>query len=414
MYAREGREQRGQVIADNCVITKRGNWWHVPSQSGHGTYAVNLERASCTCPDFIEWERDCKHMFAVRFTITKTEQNPDGTQTVTTVQVERKTYAQDWPNYNKAQVNEQRHFQEFLADLCDGLPTPPQKNGRPPLPPRDAAFCAILKTYSTLSARRFIGDLEVAHERGFISRVPHFNSVLNFFDSEDSENILHGFVERTAAPLVALEDKFAVDSTGFAGASYARWYDEKYGKPKSEVEWIKLHAIVGVRTNVVTACKITGAGGADCPLLPELVNQTAKQFTIGEVTADKAYTSRDNFDAVIAAGGQFYPMFKTNATGAAGGAFQKAFHLFSLNRDDYMKKYHLRSNAESSFSALKRLFGSSLRSKSDRTMRNELLARVVGYNITCVIHEMYKMGVNPEFVVKPRCTKTEPPAQQLP
>jgi hypothetical protein len=69
---------------------------------------------------------------------------------------------------------------------------------------------------------------------------------------------------------------------------------------------------------------------------------------------------------------------------------------------------------ESSFSAIKRLFGSSLRSKTDRTMRNELLARVIGYNITCVIHEMYKMGVNPEFVVKPRCTTNEPPAQQLP
>jgi len=144
------------------------------------------------------------------------------------------------------------------------------------------------------------------------------------------------------------------------------------------------------------------AGGADCPQLPELVNQTAKQFTIGEVVADKAYTSLDNFNAVNAVDGQFFPMFKKNATGGVGGAYQKAFHLFSLNRDDYMRKYHQRSNAESSFSALKRLFGSSLRSKSERTMRNELLARVVGYNITCVIHEMYKMGVNPEFVVRPR------------
>jgi transposase len=360
----------------------------------------------------MEWERDCKHMFAVRFTLTRTEQNCDGTQTVTSVTVERQTYKQDWESYNKAQTNEQGHFQAFLADLCNGLSTPPQGNGRPRIPPRDAAFCAILKTYSTLSARRFMGDLEVAHQRGFIGRVPHFNSVLNFFDAEDSENILHGFIERTAAPLVALEDNFAVDSTGFAGASYARWFDEKYGKPKSEVEWIKLHAIVGVRTNVVTACKITAAGGADCPQLPELVNQTARQFTIGEVVADKAYTSRDNFDAVIAAGGQFYPAFRANATGGVGGAYQKAFHLFSLNRDDYMRKYHQRSNVESSFSAIKRLFGSSLRSKSERTMRNELLARVVGYNITCVIQEMYKMGVNPEFVVKPRCTKTEPPAHK--
>lgn len=401
------------MIADTCTITRKGNWYHVPSQAGRGTYHVSLERGVCTCPDFIEWERDCKHIYAVRFTITKTEQNSDGTQTVTSVTVERQTYKQDWPAYHKAQVNEARHFQEFLADLCDDLPTPPPRRGQQPLPPRDAAFCAVLKAYSTLSARRFMGDLEVAHERGFISRVPHFNSVLNFFDTETAEGILHGFIERTAAPLVALEDTFAVDSSGFAGARYARWIDEKYGKPKSEVEWIKLHAIVGVRTNVVTACKITAAGGADSPQLPELVNRTANQFTVGEVVADKAYCGRDNFDAVIAAGGQFYPAFRANATGGVGGAYQKAFHLFSLNKDDYMRKYHQRSNAESSFSALKRLFGESLRSKSERTMRNELLARVVGYNITCVIHEMYKMGVNPEFVVRPRCTTNGSPAHRI-
>jgi hypothetical protein len=27
---------------------------------------------------------------------------------------------------------------------------------------------------------------------------------------------------------------------------------------------------------------------------------------------------------------------------------------------------------------------------------------VVCYNINCMIHEIYKMGVNPEFVVRPR------------
>lgn len=390
------------MIADTCTITRKGNWYHVPSQAGRGTYHVSLERGVCTCPDFIEWERDCKHIYAVRFTITKTEQHADGTQTVTTVTVEKQTYPQDWKAYNKAQTNEATHFQAFLADLCDDLPTPPARRGQQPMRPSDAAFCAILKAYSTMSARRFMGDLEVAHERGFISRVPHFNSVLNFFDGENSEPILHGFVERTAAPLVALEDTFAVDSTGFAGACYSRWIDEKYGKPKSMVEWMKLHATVGVRTNVVTACAVTTTSGADSPQFPGLVNRTARQFTVGEVVADKAYSSNKNFDAVNATGGQFFPAFRANATGGVGGAYQKAFHLFSLNRDDYMRKYHQRSNVEASFSALKRLFGPALRSKSERTMRNEILARVVGYNITCVIHEMYKMGVNPEFVVRPR------------
>ena len=38
--------------------------------------------------------------------------------------IKRKTYPQDWPNYNRAQVNEHRHFQTLLADLCSTLPVP--------------------------------------------------------------------------------------------------------------------------------------------------------------------------------------------------------------------------------------------------------------------------------------------------
>jgi transposase len=393
-----------------------GRNWSVPSQSGGGTYTVNLERCYCSCPDFAEWGQDCKHIHAVRFTVTKTVQHSDGSETVTTLTVEsvkKATYRQDWPNYNRAQVNEHGHFQAFLADLCDSLPAPAPRRGQQPLLPSDAAFCAIFKVYSTMSARRFMGDLAEARESGYVTRVPHFNSVLNFFDTEAATAVLQEFIERSAAPLVAVETNFAVDSTGFAGSRYARWFDEKYGKPKSEVMWVKLHAMVGTKTNVVTSCKITGKEGADAPQLPELVTKTSEQFTIKEVVGDKAYTSQENFKAVNAVGAEFYPQFKKNTTGGIGGAYQKAYHLMCLNREDYLKHYHTRSNVESSFSAMKRKFGEALRSKTELAMKNELLAKVVCYNITCVIHEMYELGIDPSFVIKPRCTTNPDPAQPI-
>lgn len=116
--AMNSREQRGKVIADTCTLTKVGRLWSVPSQSGGGTYSVNLERSYCSCPDFAEWGETCKHLFAVKFVVTKTEKNADGSETVTTLTVEtvkKATYKQDWPNYNKAQTNENRHFQAFLV-----------------------------------------------------------------------------------------------------------------------------------------------------------------------------------------------------------------------------------------------------------------------------------------------------------
>lgn len=410
------REERGKVISETCTIQKCGRLWHVPSQSGKGNYSVNLERVYCSCPDFAEYGQACKHIFAVRFTVTKTETNPDGSETVTTLtveQVERKSYPQDWPNYNKAQVNEHRHFQAFLADLCDSLPAPAPKPGRPPTLPADAAFYAVFKVYSTMSARRFMGDLDEAREHGFVTKVPHFNSVLNFFDTEAATGILHEFVARSAAPLAEVETEFAVDSTGFAGARYVRWFDEKYGRPRSEIQWVKLHAMIGVKTNVVTSCKVMERGSADTTQFPDLVNDTAERFKIDEVSADKAYTSRKNFDVVDNVGGQFYPAFKKTATGKVGGAYEKAYLMMCLNREDYMGHYHKRSNIESTFSAIKRKFGESLRSKTELAMTNEALAKVVAHNITCVIRAMYELGIDPDFVIKPRCTTNPEPAQRI-
>lgn len=323
------------------------------------------------------------------------------------------TYKQDWPNYNRAQVNEHRHFQAFLADLCGTLPEPAPRRGQKPITPSDAAFCAVYKVYSTMSARRFMGDLDEAKDSGYVSRIPHFNSVLNFFDREESTKILSEFVDRSAAPLIAVESAFATDSTGFAGARYLRWFDEKYGKPKSEVSWLKLHATVGVKTNVVTACKVTDKAGSDPHQFKELTEKTAEQFNIKEMSADKAHASRDNCDVMEKIGGQFYPAFRKNTTGEVGGAFKKVFHLMKANEEDYAKHYHLRSNVESTFSAMKRKFGEDLRSKTMLAMKNEILAKVVCHNLSCVVHAMYELGIDPEFVVKPRCTTNQEPAQRL-
>ena len=414
----DARQERGRLIVEKCGIRPRGNLWEVPSQSGNGTYLVNPKRDYCSCPDHVETGFVCKHIHAVRFSLSKTQVNPDGSTTTTTVtveaQVERKTYKQDWPNYNAAQVNEHRHFQTLLADLCGTLPPPAPKPGRPPVPPSDAAFTAVLKVYSTMSARRFMGDLDEARDAGHISRVPHFNSVLNFFDSEDAAGILSNFIRMSAAPLAEVESQFAVDSSGFSGGRYVQWIDEKWGTPKREVQWIKLHAMVGCKTNVVTSCRALDKNSADCPEFPGLVASTAERFTIGEVSADKAYLSRKNFAAVDATGGAFYPAFKKDSTGGVGGSFAKAYHLFALNREEYGKHYHQRSNVESTFSAIKRKFGEALRSKTDRAMKNEALAKVVANNITCVIGGMYELGIDPRMIGLAGCTNTKGAAHILP
>ncbi len=44
----------------------------------------------------------------------------------------------------------------------------------------------------------------------------------------------------------------------------------------------------------------------------------------------------------------------------------KLYHFFGLHREEFLAAYHTRSNVESSFSAIKRNFGDTVRSKNRR------------------------------------------------
>jgi transposase len=76
-----------------------------------------------------------------------------------------------------------------------------------------------------------------------------------------------------------------------------------------------------------------------------------------------------------------------------GGLYEKMFHLFSLNRADYLTHYHKRSNVESTFSAVKRKFGEMVRSKTATAQTNEVLCKFIAQNVTCLISAVYELGL---------------------
>src|SRR5258708_12025689 len=166
------------------------------------------ENPVCDCPDFELRNKACKHIFAVAYTVVS-EQNPDGSTTVTETVVvtatKRKTYPQNWPAYNAAQTNEQDKFQALLHDLCVGIPEPKAKSGRPPLPLKDMIFSATFKIYSTFSGRRFMSDLREANQRGYICKAPHYNSSFRYLEDESLTPILQTLSTHIVLPLKALE-----------------------------------------------------------------------------------------------------------------------------------------------------------------------------------------------------------------
>jgi len=398
----EVRQQRGLAIAARCKVKRvRADEWAVPSQVTGHAYVVKVgENFSCTCPDHELRKCRCKHVYAVQYVIER-EENADGTTTVTETltATKRTTYTQNWPAYNKAQQNEKAEFQSLLFDLCKDIETPFQAMGRKRLPLADAVFSATFKIYSTFSGRRFTTDLSEAQEKGYISRTPHFNSIFNYLENPALTPILTKLIERASLPLKAVESDFAVDSTGFMSSRFVRWYDHKYGVVKEEHDWVKAHVMCGVKTNVITAVEIHDRNTNDSPILPSLVDATAKNFTLREVSADKGYLAASNMAAIEKHGATPFIAFKSNSKPSANGSlWEKMYHFFSFKRDEYLNHYHKRSNIESTMNMVKSKFGDAVRSKTDVAMKNEVLAKILCHNICCLIQAMYELGIEPEFI----------------
>ena len=83
---------------------------------------------------------------------------------------------------------------------------------------------------------------------------------------------------------------------------FGRWLDIRTQAPGMKRIWKKAHVTSGVKTNIITAINITPGYWADAPQFKELIQITSKTFKIREISADKAYSSRQNLQVVASLG----------------------------------------------------------------------------------------------------------------
>jgi transposase len=380
--------------------------WSVPSQSGFGRYQVyfNGDKWSCGCRDFASrFGQPCKHILSVRELIAGTRGQPAQP---------RKQYPQRSGEYDAGQTKEMRLIDSLLRDLVGAIYEFPRAEGTPgrvPTPLCDEVYCAVLKVYSGLAGRRACGVYQNVADRGLLSRVPSYKVASRLLNRSEVTPILYRLLSLSALPLAGLEDGgiVAPDSTGIQTTSFGAWREAKHGETRMK-KWLKLHALVGTKTHAILRAVVGDEHSGDslqfAPLLTEAV---ADGFHPRGVVADKGYLSKENYALADSMGLDALIPFKANTLSNEvnrirgirnPASWEKAYHLFQANREEFNRKYHTRSNVESVFSALKRKFGENIRSKNRVAQVNEVLCKLIAYNLTVLVHEMFENGIAPSFV----------------
>ncbi len=402
--AREGRAAEMLEIGVRVGETSTPGEFIVPSASGGGFYRVTgigilggFE--ACQCEDFNERFAPCKHILLVHLWLKEVHADPSSEVRRTSV---RKPRIRP-PLYSKAQQEEGRLFPILLRELATGVPEParePHRAGRPPIPMRDQAFCAIQKVYIGKSARVSHSNRVSAAADGKIEAPPYWDVISKFLCRPETTPILEDMLARSALPLRSIETRCAIDSTGFRTTRFHHYREEKYNPTRKNI-WLKAHALVGIRTHTVLAIDVSEGTAGDSPRFPVLLERAMKAgFQLKEVLADRAYNSRQNFTVAEDLGLTALIPFKSNQTGHSKGspAYHKMFLFFTYHREKFDEHYRDRANVEVTFGAIKQKIGETIMSRNFNAQVNELLCKLIAHNITMLIQAMYGLGVLPDFL----------------
>src|SRR5262249_8117271 len=161
-------------------------------------------------------------------------------------------------------------------------------------------------------------------------------------------------------------------------------------------EWVKLHIMCGTVTHAITSARVTSEG--DSPQLPALLVDTMKHHDVREVSADKAYSSVDNHNALESFNVEAFIPYKVNAVvNPKAPVWSRHLLEFTLNQERFLAHYHRRSNVETVFHMMKARFGASVASRLPTARANEVLARCIAHNLVCVTRAIFIAGLAPAF-----------------
>lgn len=144
---------------------------------------------------------------------------------------------------------------------------------------------------------------------------------------------------------------------------------------------------------------VTEGTANDSPKFKHLLDNASANFNIKEITADMAYSSRENMRYADQLGMTPFIPFKKNAKANSKGArvWNKMYKYFKENKKEFLKHYHLRSNAESGFFMIKQKFGDYVKTKNDLSQTNEILAKILVHNICILVQEIFLSDLEIDF-----------------
>jgi transposase len=213
-----------------------------------------------------------------------------------------------------------------------------------------------------------------------LPRIPCFSTINKF-----SLRIKSLFIELLISNLVKSNQRtlIAIDGTGFSLIKRSTYFSTIVGEIK---QFIQCVAAADVKRKLITAVRLRRKKRNENIDVNYLMKSTKKQMPVDVFVADKAFDSKKNHDRAERLGAKFIAPVRNMKRGYKVWDHRRRKLVKNFPRETYNK----RSVIESIFSAIKRRFGSMVYAKRFKAQKNEVLFRVMAYNMDRLVNNSWR------------------------
>lgn len=222
-----------------------------------------------------------------------------------------------------------------------------------------------------------------------LNKLPHFTTLIKF--AQKLPNLVLDKLLSAFKNLISPPKRVAIDSTGMSLDNASPHYCKRIGLPFKKRPFLKASFIVDIEHYLILLCKTRKKTRHDTIDAKPMIKKLAENYQPEVFYADRGYDDEKIFKLVFE-NLKAYPLIfqkrQEIPKHRRGGRYRKK----TFAEFDY-SEYLQRNKIETLNSMFKKRFGSSIKARTNKTQKFEMLTRVIAYNIDRLIR------TNKEIVV---------------
>ena len=216
-----------------------------------------------------------------------------------------------------------------------------------------------------------------------LNKLPHYSTLIKFSKNLPSlvlEKLFDAFKQLIPAP-----KKVAIDSTGISLDNASPHYCKRIGLPFKKRPFMKASFIVDIENYFILLCKTRKKSRHDTIDAKKMIKRLSKDYQPNVFYGDRAYDDEAIFKLVFE-NLKAYPLIFQKRQDIPKHRRQGEYRKKTFSEFDYCE-YLQRNKIETLNSMFKKRFGSSIKSKTNKTQKFEMITRVIAYNIDRLIRK---------------------------